>query len=147
MVLFLYILTPIARLDQVRQNLETVAAQSGAQVQRLLQICDENAQLQMEFRKHLQADVLQNIMTMLLSVDMDRNFELSPLEVDRLVQRLRLLPDTVQFHEANFRAVLAQDQGNLTITDVCNIVRAFNTDLVDQEHAVFSFQKIRGGQV
>lgn len=96
----------------------------------------------MKLRQQLQAAVVRQLMTVLLSADSDRNFELSPAEVDQLVQRLDALSDLVEFSEDNFRALLAQDEGtSLTITDVCNLVRTFHEDLVDKEKAIFTFKR------
>ena len=121
------------------------AEKSGAQVDRLLSICKENAEIQIELRKQLQAHVLRQIMSVLLSVDSDRDFVLSEGELDRLIQRLQRLPDSVEFHEDNFRQLISNEpySGSLGIADVCNIVRNFDKDLVDSEQAVFSFKKIK----
>ena len=126
-------------LSHVETDLQAAAQKSGAQVDRLLGIVNDNAQLQAQLRQRLQSQVVQQIMTAILQTDRDRNFCLAPSEVETLVLRLQHLPGVV-FSEEKFRARIASDQGDLTLSDVCDIARTLNQDLVDEEHAIFRFQ-------
>jgi hypothetical protein len=130
------------RLKHVQTDLEATAKKSGAQVNRLLEICDETAEVHVGLRKHLQAEVLQQIMTAVLSTDRNHDFRLDADELDSLMMRLKFMP-SVEFHEDNFRAQVAKEPygGSLTITDICAITRTLNKDIVDESKAIFTFKQ------
>lgn len=113
-----------AKLDQVRQDLDRAAQQSGASVDRLVHFVGENGRVQKEILQQLQAEVLQQIMTAVLATDADRDFIVDPPEVEVLIVRLRNLPG-VEFDEKAFRQLLQQTEppGQLTLADVCALTR------------------------
>jgi hypothetical protein len=126
-------------LQHVETDLDAAARKSGAQVDRLLEIVNANGELQKKIRKGLQNQVIQQIMTAVLSTDKDRNFIMGPNEVAELTVRLEHLPGVV-FNKPAFLARIASDKGDLTLTDVLDMVRTMDQDLVDKETAIFCFQ-------
>jgi len=112
-------------------------------VDRLLEICQENAEIQAGLRKHLQTQVVQQIMKAIMDSDQDRNFTLQEgPELNQLMVRLSNLP-SVEFDRQNFLKQVSAEPtpGELQLTDVINLARTLNDDLVDPQHAVFRFSK------
>lgn len=104
-----------------------------------MEIVETSAKLQAQLRSKLQGQVVQQIMSAILSTDRDHNFCLTPAEVDLLITRLENLPG-VEFHADKFRERIASDHGDLTLSDVCAIARDLNHDLMDKREAIFCFQ-------
>jgi hypothetical protein len=123
-----------AKLKQIESNLAGVAKKSGTTVDRLVEIVQENGKIQQEIQNNLQAEVIRQLMTAILQTDADRNFVVSPREVEVLIVRLQNIPG-IQLDEAAFRSCLASDEDALTLADVCNIARDMkNPNNAKQQH-------------
>lgn len=122
-----------AKLKQCEFNLDMFAKKSGKTVDKLVEIVQENGKIQQEIQNNLKMEVIRQMMTAILQTDADRNFVVSPQEVELLIMRLKNLPG-VQLDEAAFRSCLASDEDALTLSDICNIVR--NMENPDAKHAI-----------
>jgi hypothetical protein len=125
-----------AKLKQVESNLAAVANKSGKTVDRLVEIVQENGKIQQEIQTNLHAEVIRQMMTAILQTDADRNFVVSPAEVEILLVRLQNIPG-IQIDEAAFRSCLASDEDALTLADVCNIARNMKNPNA-QQHAIWT---------
>jgi hypothetical protein len=127
--------THTVKLKQVQESLERVAKKSGQSVDRLVALVRENGNVQKEIHDNLQAQVLQEIVTVAVQTDRDRNFILSAKEVDALLVRIKNLPG-VEVDEQVFRTHIKSDKGELTLVDVCQITRL----LKDEATAAFQLK-------
>lgn len=111
---------------------------------RLLQIINESADIQAKLRKHLQAEVTQQLTNAILAADRDRDFALSNEngEMDQLIFRLEHMP-SVTFNKENFMKVVntPPTPGELTMTECINIALSLDKDLTDPAAAIFTFRK------
>ena len=127
------------RLQKVEDDLNEIAAKSGTQVDRLVNIVHENGELQEKIQDALQAQVMQQVMSAVLAVDRNRDFTLSPNEVQILEMRLQNIPGVI-FDLAKFHHFLRSDVGELTLADVCGIAHNLKDDTVPDEEKLFRFQ-------
>lgn len=108
-----------------------------------MEICEEQANIHVQMRKQLQAQVLQQIMAAVLLTDKNRDHYLEGPELEVLIQRLRHMP-SVEFHEDVFRNLVAKEpfSGKLAITDIAELVRNMDCDLLDRSKAIFAFKHV-----
>lgn len=127
------------RLQDVEDQLNTVAAESGAQIDRLVKIVQENGEIQKEIKEMLEAEVTQSIMTAVITTDRDGNFTLDHNEVYELEYRLMGIPGVV-FHREMFRKFIASDQDDLTLTDVSNMIKNLEDETISDTERIFTFE-------
>ena len=120
----------------MEQGLSSIADNSGTQVQRLVDLVQENGQLQKEIKSTLEKQVMQQIIDVVVSSDRDGNFTLTPQETQGLKYRLQNLQG-IQFNGSNFDHMIASDENELTLTDVMNILRNLLDDEVPEQDNVF----------
>jgi hypothetical protein len=134
------------KINQVNEELQDFAKSTGTTVDRLIELCDEQQKIHTEMQKHLQAKVLQQIITITLQSDTNQNYIVSEDEVNVLMERLRHIPGVI-FHEDRFRDLLRQSEPPqaLTLTDLCRIARnmqpsnvttTINTTTNNEEEAI-----------
>jgi regulator of replication initiation timing len=112
------------KVEQVNQELQTIATTAGTTTDRLVQLYKEQNEIQKEIYKNLQAKILEQIITILLQTDSNHNNIVSDNEVTILMERFKQLSGIV-FNERTFRSILNQSEpkGSITVTDICTIVR------------------------
>lgn len=112
------------KIEQVNNELEVFAKSAGTSAERLVELCNEQNDIHTQLQKHLQAKILQQIVTITLQSDMNQNYIVSENEVNVLIERLQHIPGMV-FHVDTFRHILNQSEpkGSLTLTDICSIAR------------------------
>jgi hypothetical protein len=112
------------KIEQVNKELQSFATSAGTTADRLVELCNEQQSIQTEMQNHLQAKILQQIVTITLQSDTNQNYIVSKNEVNVLIERLQLIPGVV-FHVDRFRHILNQSepQSSLTLTDICRIAR------------------------
>jgi hypothetical protein len=71
-------------------------------------------------RQKINQQVMQQIMSLVVRVDRDRNWTLGPMEVEALIVRLGLI-ENIKFNEQRFRQMLTQDP---TVTAIMRIIRS-----------------------
>ena len=113
-----------AKIEQVNTELQVVANSTGTTADRLIELCNEQQDINAQLQKHLQAKIIQQIVTITLQSDTNQNYIVSENEVNILVQRLQQIPGVV-FQVDRFHQILNQSEpkGALTLTDICRIAR------------------------
>ena len=112
------------KIEQVNTELQVFAKSSGTTSDRLVELCNEQHDVYVEMQNHLQAKVLQQIITITLQSDTNQNYIVSENEVNVLIERLQQIPG-VLFRVDRFRNILQQSEppASLTLTDICHIAR------------------------
>ena len=112
------------KIEQVNNELQIYAKSAGTTADRLVELCQEQQDINTEMQQHLQAKVLQQIVTITLQSDTNQNYIVSENEMNVLIERLQQIPGVI-FHVEAFRHILNQSepQGSLTMTDICRIAR------------------------
>jgi hypothetical protein len=127
------------KLKQVQVALDQAATASGKSADALVQIVQENGRLQKEILEKLNAEVVMQIMTTILNTDRDQDFILNAKEVNVLIMRLQNIAGVV-FREEVFRKKIHNDEGDLTLTDVCAIAHEMQDPTVPDADRVFVFR-------
>ena len=129
-VFFFWILVS-PRLKTVEKDLEQVSIRTGGQVDRLVSIIQENASLQGQIKKNLEAQVLQNVLQIALASDKNMDFSFSKDELQRLKIRLASIPG-ITFDAANFERKIGTKA--LTLRDIMVMFRNLKSDIPEEEN-------------
>jgi hypothetical protein len=108
----------VADLHAVPQELHRLS--KNRNVDRLIDVVNEQKVLQEQMRQKINQQVMQQIMSLVVRVDRDRNWTLRPMEVEALIVRLGLI-ENIKFNEQRFRQMLTQDP---TVTSIMRIIRS-----------------------
>ena len=92
--------------------------------------------MQLEVKKTLEKQVMQQIIDVVVRCDRDGNFTLTTQETERLKLRLKAM-EGIKFNTTNFDHMIASDKNELTVADVMNIIRNLLDDDVKEEDNVF----------
>lgn len=123
----------------MENQLNVLAAESGAQVDRLVKIVQENGEIQKEVTQMLEAEVVQEIMTAVIHVDRDGDFTLNHREVYQLEVKLQALIG-IHFDQKMFREFIASDEDDLTLKDVSAIVKNLEDETIPDSEKIFTFK-------
>lgn len=132
----------LQRLDLSVTNLESVEtelslfAKDRTELKRLKHVVERQNEVHKRMKKCLQNQVLQDILEVVVQADQDRDFQISPQELEVLALRMNGIPG-VQFNERNFRALMAA--GDRRISSVFSMIRTLMSD-DDDSNDIFTFR-------
>lgn len=93
----------IEQLKEIENNLVDLAKTQGMQLEELNELLEENRRINKEMTKVLRSSALQRILALLLECDIDGDFKLSGMELNRFIVGLgaiqELSVDREQLHE------------------------------------------------
>ena len=125
----------VGRLKEVEEGLALMAEQQGTDLNRLMELVDENRKTIDEMKVLMKGKLCQNMISLMLKCD-DGDFCLDDRETDILCLRLANI-EGVQFHEKKMRSLIKARKGDLLA--VVGVVR----DLLKNDPnapKVFSFE-------
>jgi hypothetical protein len=108
----------VADLQHIPQELHKLSKNKN--VDRLIQVVQEQKEVQEQMRKKINQQVMQQIMGVVVRGDRDGNWTLRLTEVEALIVRLGLV-ESIEFNEQRFRQLLTEDP---TVTAVMRIIRS-----------------------
>lgn len=123
--------TAIHDLKNVEQDLQVIAKKSGGQADRLVSIIEENAKLQAQIKRNLEAQVMQSVLRLTLKSDADMNFSFDKVELRRLKVNLSSIPG-VTFDKENFEKKIGDK--NLSLADIMAMFRNLKSDIPEEEN-------------
>ena len=113
------------RLDEQAADLHLIPKElqqlsKSQDVDRLLEILEEHKSIQEKMREKINQQVMQDIMSIVVRSDRDRNWTLRPTEVETLIVRLGGL-EQIDLNERRFRQILGT---NPTLGNVMEVIRS-----------------------
>ena len=123
-------------MEGIESALNEIAAKSNASVTRLVEIVKRNGEIQTKIKKNLERQVLQDIVSLVVSTDRDKDFTLNETELNMLIMRLQGHKG-VRFDETNFRKLITTP---CTLTSILKVVRNLMDDDVAEDDNVFHLQ-------
>ena len=126
----------VDRLEEIDQALQIIGSKQGLTVQAFEQQVRENKKILQQMRGNLQANVLQNLLSIILRSDTDKNFTMEETEIDALIRRLQNISG-VTVHAERFRAAIAGQNVNAVMEIVKNLLRPN----VPPEERIFEIQR------
>jgi len=125
----------VERLEDVEQALDVITATQGQNVSLFEEQVAENRNILAKMQNNLKANVLQNLLSVIIRSDTDGDFQISPTEQDELIKRVQTI-NGVELHEDRFRAAIQKSGGSLQA--VMDVVKNLLSDEVSKEDEIFT---------
>lgn len=125
----------VDRLEDVEQALDVITKVQGHSVSTFAEQVKENREILNKMQKNLKANVLQNLLSVILRSDTDRDLKISEEELDDLVSRIKRI-NGVKLHESRFRHAIMSTGGS--IQDVMDVVKNLLSDNVSKDQEIFT---------
>jgi hypothetical protein len=108
----------IDRLEDVEQALDVITQTQGQSVDAFAQQVKENREILGQMQKNLRANVLQNLLQVVIRSDQDDNMQIEDDEIDDLITRIKKI-NGVEVREDKFRDMIRSSGGSLsTVMDI-----------------------------
>lgn len=107
------------KLKKTEYALSEITKQQGKSVDELVEQLEEMRQIQKDIKDNLNAQIIQNVISVVLDADKNSNETIDEQEMNSLVFRLKegmKQFEGVTLHEANFRKVMLKNGCNVTAT-------------------------------
>lgn len=126
-----------SRLEGVEEELVGIAEAAQTNVNRLVEMNNEFRELNARIKKNLERSVVQQVVTIVVQSDQNRDFTIGPQELEMLVMRLKLIKG-IEFDEANFRKAVSLDKdGVVHLAEIMKVLRNLMDDDVAEEDNIF----------
>jgi glutaredoxin 2 len=97
--------TSVDRLEEIEQALQVLTNTQGQSIEAFQKQVTDNQQILAQMKKNVQANVLQNLLSVVLRSDVNRDMSMSDTEITTLIRRLQNISG-VQVNEAKFRTAI-----------------------------------------
>lgn len=127
----------IYRLEGVEEELLGIAEAAQTNVNRLVEINNEYRELNAKIKKNLERSVVQQVLTVVVQSDANKDFTIGKQELEMLVMRLKMIKG-IEFDEANFRKAVSMDaDGVVHLAETMAVLRNLMDDSVAEEDNIF----------
>uniref|UniRef100_A0A7S2GX79 Uncharacterized protein n=1 Tax=Helicotheca tamesis TaxID=374047 RepID=A0A7S2GX79_9STRA len=123
----------VTELEDVEKDLAKLANTDN--LDRLVEVVKETKRVTANIKKALEADVMFQVMEVLMKSDQNRDFIIGPKEINMMILRMKMVSG-VKFNEKNFRAKVAAE-GNMSLTSIMDLFRDLEDDGIAEEDAIF----------
>lgn len=124
----------IDKLEDVEQALDVITQTQGQSVAAFAEQVKENRDILGEMQKNLRANVLQNLLQVVIRSDMDGDMQIEDEEIDDLVTRIKKI-NGVEVREDRFRERIIGSGGSLAA--VMDIIKNLMSDDVSEGEEIF----------
>jgi len=136
-------------LKKIRKNykktehaLHELTKDQGQSVKQLVEQLDEMRQIQKDMKENLNGQIIQNVITVVLSADKNNNQEFDDKEMNNLIFRLKAGLanfEGLRLDEDNFRKVMSKNGSNVMAT--IDIITNFLDDDPTNDENIFIMEK------
>jgi len=123
----------VARVAAVEQELSVIAGEQGQSVEEFCGLLKEHEQINKEIRRHIQIQVLQQLMDEVMKADRDGDDSLSDKEIQKLKWYMKSMKSVI-FHEDRFDAIIMKTR---SMKSLMQVVRNLLDDDVPEHERVF----------
>jgi len=124
----------VERLEDVEQALDLITNTQNQSVSAFAEQVRENKELLSKLQNNLRANVLQNLLSVIIRSDTDGDFTIDKDEIEDLIKRMKNI-NGVTLHEDRFRMAIAKSGGNLY--DVVNVVKSLLQKDLPEDEEIF----------
>ena len=124
----------IDKLEDVEQALDVITQTQGQSVAAFAEQVKENRDILGEMQKNLRANVLQNLLQVVIRSDQDDNMTIEEDEIDDLITRIKKI-NGVEVREDKFKDAIMSTGGSLS--SVMDIIKNLMADDVSGEDEIF----------
>lgn len=124
----------IDKLEDVEQALDVITQTQGQSVAAFAEQVKENRDILGQMQKNLRANVLQNLLQVVIRSDQDDNMTIEEDEIDDLINRIKKI-NGVEVREEKFKDRIISSGGSLS--SVMDIIKNLMADDVSKEDEIF----------
>ena len=124
----------IDKLEDVEQALDVITQTQGQSVAAFAEQVKENRDILGQMQKNLRANVLQNLLQVVIRSDQDDNMTIEADEIDDLINRIKKI-NGVEVREEKFKDRIISSGGSLS--SVMDIIKNLMADDVSKEDEIF----------
>lgn len=124
----------IDKLEDVEQALDVITQTQGQSVAAFAEQVKENREILGEMQKNLKANVLQNLLQVVIRSDQDDNMQIEEDEIEDLINRIKKI-NGVEVREDRFKDRIMSSGGSLSA--VMDIIKNLMADDVSGEEEIF----------
>ncbi|KAL3775902.1 hypothetical protein HJC23_000332 [Cyclotella cryptica] len=124
----------IDRLEDVEQALDVITQTQGQSVAAFADQVKENRNILGQMQKNLRANVLQNLLQVVIRSDQDDNMQIEEDELDDLIQRIQKI-NGVEVRADRFKAAIMDSGGSLS--SVMDIIKNLMADDIPAQDEIF----------
>merc|ERR1712176_648648 len=124
----------IDKLEDVEQALDVITQTQGQSVAAFAEQVKENRDILGQMQKNLRANVLQNLLQVVIRSDQDDNMQIEEDEIDDLINRIKKI-NGVEVREDRFKEKIISAKGKLS--SVMDIIKNLMADDVSGDDEIF----------
>jgi hypothetical protein len=124
----------IDKLEDVEQALDVITQTQGQSVAAFAEQVKENREILGQMQKNLRANVLQNLLQVVIRSDQDDNMQIEEDEIDDLISRIKKI-NGVEVREDRFKDAIMSSGGSLS--SVMDIIKNLMADDISGEDEIF----------
>ena len=124
----------IDRLEDVEQALDVITQTQGQSVAAFAEQVKENREILGQMQKNLRANVLQNLLQVVIRSDQDDNMQIEEDEIDDLISRIKKI-NGVEVREDRFKSAIMESGGSLS--SVMDIIKNLMADNLSGDDEIF----------
>ena len=128
--------TSVDRLEEIEQALNVLTNTQGQSIDAFQKQVTENQQILSQMKKNVQANVLQNLLSVVLRSDTNQDLVMNETEITTLIRRLQNIAG-VQVHEVKFRNAIQ----NQSISSIMTIIQNLLRPDIPESDRIFTFVK------
>lgn len=127
----------VDRLEDVEEALDAITETQGQSVDEFQQQVEKNKEILAKMEENLRANVLQNLLSVVIRSDTDNDHVIDPEEIDDLMKRITRI-NGVSLNEEKFRDVILQSGGSLK--SVMDVIRNLLSKDVQGDDQIFMLE-------
>ena len=124
----------VDKLEDVQQALDVITQTQGQSVATFADQVKENREILKQMKKNLRANVLQNLLQVVIRSDQDDSMQIHPDEVGILIARIKAI-NGVEVNEEKFKSMVKLSGGSLS--SVMDIIKNLMTEDAPTEDQIF----------
>lgn len=125
----------VDRLEDVEQALDVITQTQGQSIAAFEEQVNDNKDILSKMQSNLKANVLQNLLQVVIRSDKDENMTIEEHEIGDLIKRIKRI-NGVQVHEDKLREMITRSGGSLQC--VMNIIRNLMSDECPECEQIFT---------
>eukprot|EP00565_Helicotheca_tamesis_P005781 CAMPEP_0185728978 /NCGR_PEP_ID=MMETSP1171-20130828/4400_1 /TAXON_ID=374046 /ORGANISM="Helicotheca tamensis, Strain CCMP826" /LENGTH=264 /DNA_ID=CAMNT_0028397741 /DNA_START=83 /DNA_END=877 /DNA_ORIENTATION=+ len=125
----------VDRLEDVEQALDVITQTQGQSVDAFAEQVKENREILSQMQKNLRANVLQNLLSVIIRSDTDQDFQINENELDDLINRIKRI-NGCELHEDRFRKAIMDSGGSLQA--VMDVVKNLLSNETTKDDEIFT---------
>merc|ERR1712176_291706 len=124
----------IDKLEDVEQALDVITQTQGQSVAAFAEQVKENRDILGQMQKNLRANVLQNLLQVVIRSDQDDNMQIEEDEIDDLINRIKKI-NGVEVREDRFKEAIRSSKGSLSA--VMDIIKNLMAEDISGDDEIF----------